>query len=104
MIAKSKVTGTPPEQKAFYDAYGFLVLRRAFEAGQVDRIQRAYEHVMTRALNKQGKHRDKLEEHFVIGPAFCHRHPNLLALHEDDRIKGTVDVLLGPGSFFQGGD
>ena len=95
---------TSPEQIAHFNSFGFLVLRQAFDAREVDRIRNSFEVVIARALEKEGKHRDRIDTRITVDPGFCHGHPDLLALLEDDRIAQTVQDLVGPDTFFKGSD
>ena len=42
------------EQKAHFDAFGFLVLREALSAEEMRRIDCEYDEIMTEALPEQG--------------------------------------------------
>ena len=93
-----------PEQKAFYDTFGFLALRNLFSAVEFGVIERAFEQVIGEAMKEQGAVRDRLDRRFVIDPGFCERHSDLRAVVEDNRIGQMLDLLLGPDWFYQGSD
>ena len=44
-----KLTRTP-EDKAFFDTFGFFVLRQVFSAQEIQAIDDAFEHVITHEL------------------------------------------------------
>jgi hypothetical protein len=81
-----------PEQRAFYDAFGFLVFRGLFSADEMDVISREAEEVLQDGLGGQPFTGQK--RHMVLG--FVEQRPHMAGLVEDDRIHGVVDELLGP--------
>lgn len=118
-----------PEQKAFYDAFGFLVLRQLYPLEEFREIELAYEQVITHEAeaagvgdrealrqkvvidpdlfldgqgNRPEEHKQR-EKKFVVDPEFCERHPVLRKLLEDDRILGTAEHLLGTGNLRSAG-
>ena len=102
--AREQINDTP-EQKAFYDTFGFLVLRQAFALEEFQEIERAYEEVIMREAEAAGiGDRTQIGKNFVIDPGFCERHQVLMDLVEDDRIAGTAEHLLGPEAFYAGSD
>ena len=109
-----------PEQKAFYDTFGFLVLRQAYSPEELQEIECAFEQVIMQEARAAGvgdreqlrkqvvvdpdlfldgrgnrpEYREQREKKFCVDP-FCERHPVLRKLPEDDRILGTAEHLLG---------
>ena len=101
-----------PEQKAYYDTFGFIVLRQLFSSDEFQEIERAFEQVITQEAEASGigdrtqleSACDRLDDHkFVIDPGFCDRYPVLLKLNDDDRIAGIAETLLGPGGIVECG-
>ena len=95
------------EQKAYFDAFGFLVLREAFAAEEMRRIDCEYDEIMAEALPEQGldyEEARRLCRKFVIDPGFVERRPALNALLNDARINLTLEGLLGPGFYYTGSD
>ena len=80
------------EQKAHWDAFGFLVLRQLFAPHEVQKLRQASIEV----LNRHGG-----EDAFSGPPtwsvgAFVERHPVLTDWLADDRIYSIPETLLGP--------
>ena len=85
------------EQRAFYEAFGFLVFRRLFSADEMDAITREAEAVLAEGLGGQpftGQTR-----HMVLG--FVEQRPRLADLVEDDRVY-EPGFLAGGGPRRQG--
>ena len=51
---------TTPEKKAFFDAFGFLVLRQAFSIEEFETMERAFEQVITDELRARDADRNQL--------------------------------------------
>ena len=94
---------TSPQQKKFFDTFGFLVLSQTFSPQEARAIEDAYERIMTDAFGEPARRLD-LTKQFVIDPGFCERSAFLRNLPEDPRILQTVQDLLGPGAFYTGSD
>ena len=92
-----------PEQRCFFDAFGFLVLRQGFSNKEALSIEEAYERIMKDAYGDPAQ-RSELTKKFVIDPGFCERSAFLRRLPDDPRILQTVHDLLGPGAFYTGSD
>ena len=81
-----------PEQKAHWDAFGFLLLRQLFAQDEVKELRQAFIDVMDRHGGEDA----------LSGPptwstgAFVERHPLLTHWLADDRIYGIPEALLGP--------
>jgi ectoine hydroxylase-related dioxygenase (phytanoyl-CoA dioxygenase family) len=92
-------------QRAFFDAYGFIVLRGLF-VDDIDEIAAAFDEVfadpavprlpLTLAGNR-GHPRHAMGE-------FVEKHPRLGRLVTDERLTGVADALLGPGASYVGSD
>lgn len=84
------------QQRAFFDAFGFVALRGLF-APEMDRIIRGFEEVFA----DEGYPRMETHEHLhlnerrVIIPAVVSRSPDLEWLLEDPRTIGVVRSLIG---------
>jgi hypothetical protein len=64
------------EQKAYFDVFGFLVLREAFSVEEMQRIDCEYDEIMTEALPEQGlnyQEARRLSRKFVIDPGFAEK-------------------------------
>jgi hypothetical protein len=81
-----------PEQKQFYETFGFLVFRSYFSPEETAEITRAFDGVLEDALNGQPFLGQK--RHMVLG--CIEQRPVLSQLVEDDRIYGVIGDLLGP--------
>ena len=87
------------EQRAHFETFGFLLLRKQFSPVEMDAISREFESIMLE--DRQGRpysgERQRLEP-------FIERHEALTRLIEDDRIYTAVEALLGPGFVWDGSD
>ena len=92
------------EEKIFYSAFGFVVLRQVYDRGEMQAVVDAYEQVFDERLKEEGKSRDALTENLTLDPGFCERHPVLRALTEDARITETIYNVLGRGGFYASSD
>ena len=82
------------EQIAYFNTFGFLVLRQVFTADEVETIHRETDEIFDGA--RGGKpYSGKLE---VIHP-FFERRPFMASLVADDRIYSICEGLLGPEFF-----
>ena len=80
------------EQKAHWDAFGFLMLRQLFSPEEVQALRQ----VVIEVVNREGG-----ESSFSAPPAwsmgaFAERHPLLTAWLDDDRVHDIPETLLGP--------
>ena len=97
-----EVTG---HQRAYFDAYGYVVLPGLF-ADDVDELGVAFDEVFADPgnprldLNVVG-HRFHSQ---LAMPDFIERHPRLAGLAADERITGAVAGLLGPGATYVNSD
>jgi Phytanoyl-CoA dioxygenase (PhyH) len=82
-----------PEQRHFYDTFGFLVFRRCYAADEIGEIGRQFDELMAEA--RHGEPFDHLKRQVVM--QYVEKRPALAALLEDDRIYGVIEDLLGPG-------
>ena len=80
------------EQKAHWDAFGFLVLRQLFAPDEVKELRQASMEVMDKTGGKDALTSDS---GYGMG-AFAERHPVLTDWLVDDRIYGIPETLLGP--------
>ena len=95
MIGETRIVGDAvltAEQKAHWNAFGFLILRQLFAPDEVKEFRQASIDVM----NANGG-----ENAFTAPPtwstgAFVERHPVLTDWLADDRIYGIPETLLGP--------
>lgn len=81
-----------PEQRLFYDTFGFLVFRQYFSPDETAEITREFDEVLVGALN--GKPFTGEKRHMVLG--CIEQRPGLAQLVEDDRIHDVIEDLLGP--------
>jgi ectoine hydroxylase-related dioxygenase (phytanoyl-CoA dioxygenase family) len=81
-----------PEQRAFYDAFGFLVFRQLLSADEMHLISREAEEVLQEGLG--GHPFTGQRRHMVLG--FVEKRPRLTSLVEDDRVYEVIEELLGP--------
>ena len=95
---------TAAEQKSFFDTFGFVVLKQAFERDEISAIDAAYERLINQGLQEAGIDREQPESSFAIDPDFCERDPVLRTLVDDERIVGTIDNLFEPGWFYAASD
>ena len=80
------------EQKAHFDAFGFLMLPQLFSTEEIESVRQASIDVITQYEGADTLDRD---EGWSIG-GFMERHPLLITLLDDDRIHGIPETLLGP--------
>ena len=88
------------DQIAHFEAFGFIVLRRAFSLEEMDPIGREVDRILTE--DRQGKPFAGSSRQGVYGGVEAS--PLLTRLVEDDRIFETMEALLGPGFIWQGSD
>ena len=81
------------EQKAHFGVFGFLVIRQMFSPDEVTVITREFEAAMLEA--RGGKPFDGKEQQQVIN--WYHGRPAVEFLTTDERIRGPIEQLLGPG-------
>ena len=79
------------EQIAFFRAFGYLVLRQAFDRQETDAIVREFDRLMT--SDRQGQPFGGEKRQSLYGIAELS--PLLTDMVADDRIYGTVATLLG---------
>ncbi len=88
-----------PEQKAHFDAFGFLILRQAFTPEEIDKITSEAEKLWVDDRKKESSKDEELSL-----DEFVERHSPLLELLDDDRIQDTIEGLLGPGFVWAGSE
>lgn len=88
------------EQRAHFDTFGFLVMRRLFSPDETAAITGEFEDVL--AQDRQGTAFDGAKRQAVLG--FVEKRPLLTRLVEDDRIYEPLEQLLGPGIVWIGSD
>jgi len=88
------------EQVRFFEVFGFLVLRHAFDKAEMDTIIDGYSAVLADDRSGKDFEGDKRQE--VDG--FLEQCPALFWLVEDDRIFCALEQLLGPEFVWVGSD
>lgn len=87
-----------PEQTAYYDTFGFLVLPQLFSREETDALREASNRTM-RMLRGGGPYTgERSQDHLP----FFERDPLLATLVDDDRIHQIPESLLGPDFFLDG--
>lgn len=81
------------EKAAFFQTFGFCVLRQAFSADEMTAIGEEFDDLLS--LDRKGKPFPGKKRQSLYGIA--EKSPLLTGLVEDDRIYKTVEQLLGPG-------
>ena len=89
-----------PGQIAFFDTFGYLVLRGLFSAEEMAVIDREFEEVMAEDRAGEGFRGDK--RHAVM--ACAEQRPAMRSVIDDDRIYGAMEDLLGPDLIWFGSD
>jgi ectoine hydroxylase-related dioxygenase (phytanoyl-CoA dioxygenase family) len=80
------------QQIAYFQAFGFLVLRNVFSSAEANAIGREYDEVWNEGTGDQAFAGEQTDSQMT----FCERRASLTKLAEDDRIYGPVEQLLGP--------
>jgi hypothetical protein len=88
------------EQEAYFETFGFIVMRGCFSTDEMARIGRDFDDVL--AQDRQGQPFDGGKRQAVLG--FIEKRPLLSALAEDDRIYAPIEQLLGEGFVWIGSD
>ena len=86
------------EQKAHFEAFGFIVLRQLLTPEEAAEMKRESQEIMDEDRNGRpfdGKKRQPIQP-------FFERRPFLSSLLDDDRIYGIGETLLGPDFFLIG--
>jgi len=93
------------QQKAYYDTFGFVVVRGLF-ADDAPRILDGFEEVFADENHPRMETFEELhlDQRRVIIPQFVPRSPKLAWLLEDARVLGIVEGLLGPGAEYAESD
>lgn len=81
-----------PEQRNFYDVFGFLVFRQYFSPDETAEISRQFDDLMAEA--RHGAPHEGITRQVVM--QYVEKRPALSQLLEDDRIYGVIEDLLGP--------
>ena len=89
-----------PEQKLYFETFGFLVMRQYFSPDETAEISRLFDEVMTEA--RHGKPFTREKRQMLL--SLIEQRPELSKLIEDDRIYGVAEDLLGPDFIWIGGD
>ena len=79
-------------QQNHFEVFGFLVLRQLFSAAEMEIIIREFEDVMLE--DRGGKPFDGQQRQIVSD--WFRRRPAVHFLIDDERLRGTVEKLLGP--------
>ena len=87
------------EQKAHFDAFGFLMLRQRFTPQEMEEIREATVEVVRQ---EGGEEALSGERYALMG--FMERHPRLYGLVDDDRIHEIPETLLGPDFYLSSTD
>ncbi len=106
---------TALKQKAFFDAFGFLHLRRLF-APEAERLQQGYAEVFaSNEITKEIRREDdplqetsgregRVSYRRIIAPDFVERSPQIAWLAEDPRVRAVVENLMGMDYDYVGSD
>lgn len=86
------------DQVAYYETFGFLILRQMFSKGETDELRNASLSAF-QGLRGGRPYFGKDAEGAI---PFFERHPRLSALLDDDRIHQIPESLLGPDFFLDG--
>ena len=81
------------EQKAFYNAFGFLIIRQLFSAQEMNRISSTFDEMLTADRDGEPFPGIKRQSLYTI----AEKSELLTGLVADDRIYETVEALLGRG-------
>jgi ectoine hydroxylase-related dioxygenase (phytanoyl-CoA dioxygenase family) len=87
-------------QQAYFETFGFIVMRGLFSADEMAAIGRDFDDVL--AQDRQGQPFDGASRQAVLG--FIEKRPLLSSLAEDDRIYEPIEQLLGQGFVWIGSD
>ena len=87
------------EQKAFFEAFGYLHVRQAFSEKEMDEISRE----AGRLWDEEGREASFGEQGQVVSP-FAELSPTLTDMVADDRVYGTAENLLGPDFLWAGSE
>ena len=90
-----------PQQKAFFESFGFLVLPGLLQ-DSVGEIIDAFEEVWARRPANNGQRHDGSRNSQIV--PFIDQHERLCALLDDPRIEGLVEGLVGEGFNYVGSD
>ena len=88
------------EQVDHFEAFGFIMLPRAFTSDEIVPISREVDRILEE--DRQGQPFAGTSRQGVYGGV--EHSPLLTGLVEDDRIFETMEALLGPGFIWQGSD
>ena len=91
---------TFPEQIAHFEAFGFIVLRKAFSSDEMDAIGAEIDRIL--AADRDGKPFAGEDRQGVYGGV--ESSPVLRQLVDNDRIYEPVNAILGPDFIWQGSD
>ena len=89
-----------PEQKLYFETFGFLVIQQHFSPDEMAEISRLFDEVMTEA--RHGKPITAEQKQGMI--SLIEQRPELSKLIEDDRIYNVAEDLLGPDFMWIAGD
>ena len=88
------------QQEAYFEAFGFLVVRQLFSPDEVEVITREFEAAMVEDRDGRpfdGQKRQTVNRWYLGRPA-------VKFLTDDERIHGSIEQLLGPGYEFMNGN
>lgn len=97
--------GIGEQDRLFYDAYGYLVLRGLF-ADDADRLATAFDEVFADPANPRLDYNvigHRWHSEYLMADV-VERHPDLDALRTDPRITDAVTTLLGPSTAYTNSD
>lgn len=82
-----------------FRVFGFIVLRQAFDTGEIASLGRHADEIWTAELGKAPAE----VEHISMAP-FLELHPETIGLIEDDRLFGPMTQLLGEDMMWMGSE
>ena len=88
------------EQKAHFDAFGFLMLRQRFTPQEMEEIRQASVEV----IRQHGGEEALSNGNRFALMGFMERHPSLYGLVDDERIHEIPETLLGPDFYLSSTD
>ena len=88
------------DEKAHFEAFGYLVVRELFSGVEAEEFGRGHREIMDE--DRGGRPFTGDRRHGVI--SFAERRPGLSRLVEDDRVYGRIEALLGPDFMWIGSD
>ncbi len=87
------------EQIQHFSVFGFVVLKQAFDAGEIETLGRHADEIWTEELG----HAPTGDEHISMAP-FLELHSATIPLIEDDRLYTPMVQLLGQDMMWMGSE